>query len=148
MICVTYLDYVSPLLVCGYCSLTSKTGGFWNLLESSQSRIPLIELSHKWTQIIFIILNSKLGIEIWIQPKKDVNSESNFYDVITLDHTRLCSEINLLWSPENLQTTYFEHIIYLVPPGHVLFKKVSGEFILLCIRFHQDIIFTTTLSNA
>ena len=27
------LDYISPLLVCGDCPLTSKTGGCWNLLE-------------------------------------------------------------------------------------------------------------------
>ena len=28
---------------------------FWNLLESTPSRIPLIKSSHKWTRMLFII---------------------------------------------------------------------------------------------
>ena len=34
----TYSDYMSLLLVCGDCSLTSKIGGCWNLVESTQAK--------------------------------------------------------------------------------------------------------------
>ena len=80
---VTYSDYISLLLVCGDCPLTSKTGGCWNLLESTQARIPLIKSSHKWTRMLFIISNSKLGIWLCSQPIVDLNSQSNFYDFLT-----------------------------------------------------------------
>ena len=80
---VTYSDYVSLLLVCGDCPLTSKTGGCWSLLKSTPARIPLIKSSHKWTQILFIISNSKLGIWLFSQPRIDLNSQYNFYDVLT-----------------------------------------------------------------
>ena len=83
MIGVTYSDSISLLLVCGDCPLTLKTGGFWNLLESTPARIPLIKPSHKWNRMIFIISNSKLGIWICSQPRIDLNSQSNFYDVLT-----------------------------------------------------------------
>ena len=53
MICVTYLDYIFPFLVCVNCPLTLNMGGWWNMLESSSYRIPLIGLSHKWTWITF-----------------------------------------------------------------------------------------------
>ena len=55
MIGVTYSDYMSLPLVCNDCPLTSKTGGCWNMLESTPDMIPLIRLSHKWTQILFLI---------------------------------------------------------------------------------------------
>ena len=84
---VTYLDYILILLVCGNFTLTSKTGGCWNLLESTLARIPLIKSSHKWTRILFINSYSKLGIWICSQPRIDLNSQSKFYYVITLDHT-------------------------------------------------------------
>ena len=58
---VTYPDYVYPILISGDFPITSKTGECWNLLESSPSIIPLIGLSHKWTQILFIISN----LQIW-----------------------------------------------------------------------------------
>ena len=80
---VTYSDYISLLLVCGDFPLTSKTRGFWNLLESTPARIPLIKLSHKWTQMIFIISNSKLGIWLCSHPRIDINSQSKIYDVLT-----------------------------------------------------------------
>ena len=83
MIGVTYSDYISLLLVCGYFPLTSKRGVCCNLLESTPSRIPLIKSGHKWTQILFIISNSKLGIWICSQPRIDLNSQSNFYYVLT-----------------------------------------------------------------
>ena len=88
---VTYLNYISLLLVCGDCPLTSKTGGCWNLLESTPARIPLIKSSHKWTWILFIISSSKLRIWIFRQPRIDINSQSNFYDVLKLDHTSTCT---------------------------------------------------------
>ena len=37
------------------------------------------------------------------------------YDVLTLYHTSLYTELNILWSPSNIQTIYTEHIIYIVP---------------------------------
>ena len=60
------------------------------MLESTTPKIPLIKSSHKCTQILFIILNSKIGIWICSQTRIDLNSQSNFYDVLTLDHTRPC----------------------------------------------------------
>ena len=80
---VTYSDYISLLLVCGDCPLTSKTGGCWDLLESTPARIPLIKSSHKWNRMLFIISNSKPGILHCSQPKIDLNSQSNFYYVLT-----------------------------------------------------------------
>ena len=59
---VTYSYYISLLIVWGNCPLTSKRRVCWNLLESTPARIPLTKLSHKWTRMIFIISNPKLGI--------------------------------------------------------------------------------------
>ena len=87
---VTYLDYISLLLVCVDCPLTLKTVACRNILESTPAKIPLIKLSHKWNKILFIMSNSKLGIWICSQPRKDLNSQSRFYDVLTIYHTRLC----------------------------------------------------------
>ena len=80
---VTYLDYISLLLVCGDCSLTLKGGVCWNLLESTPDSTPLIKWSHKWNEMLFIISNIKLGIWLCSQPIIDINSQSNFYDVLT-----------------------------------------------------------------
>ena len=114
-ICVTCMGYILLLLICVYLPLTSKTGWCWNLLESSPARIPLIELSHKWTWILFIILNSKAEIWICSHPTIYANSQSNFYDVLTLYHTILCTELCGLWIPSNPQTTYSEHILHIIP---------------------------------
>ena len=84
----TYLVYISLLLVCAYLPLALKTGICWNLVESSKARIPLINLSHKWTIIIFIISNINLIIWICSQPTIYLNLQLNFYDVLTLEHTR------------------------------------------------------------
>ena len=83
MIDVTYSNHILILLVCGDFPLPLKTVGCWNLLESTPATIPLIKSSHKWTQILFIILNPKLGIWLCSQPIQDLNSQSNFYDVLT-----------------------------------------------------------------
>ena len=88
---VMYSDYIFLLLVCDDFQLTLKTGGCWNLLESTPSRIPLIKLIHKWTQILSIISNSKLGIWICSQSRIDINSQSKFYNFITLDYTSTCT---------------------------------------------------------
>ena len=57
-----------------------------NMLESTPATIPLIKSSHKWTRILFIISNSKLGIWIFSHPTIEINSQSNFYDVLIIDH--------------------------------------------------------------
>ena len=131
-ICVTYLDYISPLLVYSNFPLNFKTGGCWNLLESPPSRIPLIELSQKWTQIPFIILNDEYVIWICNQPTIDVNPQPNFYYVLTLYHTRSCHELHLLWIPSNKPTTYLEPILYLVPSGYEPFMQVFNIFSFFC----------------
>ena len=87
---VMYSDYISLLLVCGNFSLTSRTGGCWNLLESAPARITLIDSSRKLAPILFNISNSKLVIWICNHPRIDVNSKSRLYYVLTLDHTGLC----------------------------------------------------------
>ena len=63
--------------------LTSNTGGCWNILESTLAMIPLIGSSRKWTRIIFIISNSKLGIWYFSHPRIYGNSQSNLYGVLT-----------------------------------------------------------------
>ena len=86
---VTYSDYISLLLICGNCPLTLMAKGCWNLLESTPDRIPLIKSSHKWARMLFIISNSKLGIWLCNQPRIDINSQSNFYDVLTTPYKYL-----------------------------------------------------------
>ena len=81
---VAYLYYIFLLLICGYCTLTLKTGGLWNLLESYPDRTQYVESSHKWTQIIFNIYYSKLGIWIFSQPTIYVKSQYKFYDVLLI----------------------------------------------------------------
>ena len=90
---MTYSDYISLLLVCGDYLLTSKMGLCWNLLESTPAIIPLIKSSHKWTQIIFIISNTKLGIRLFSHPRIDLNSQSNFYDDLTRPYKYLSKNL-------------------------------------------------------
>ena len=107
------------LIICGNFTLTLKTGGCWNLFESSTASIPLIEWNQKWTWIIFIISNYKLRIWIFSQPSIYLNSQSYFYNVLTLEHKIFFPGLHILWSPENIQTTYLEQIIYLVPSSYM-----------------------------
>ena len=100
---VTYSDYISLLLLCGDCPLTLMTGECWNLLESTPATIPLIKSSHKWNRILFIISNTKLGIWICSQPIIDLNSQSNFYDVLTRPYKYLS---NTLCKQHALKTIY------------------------------------------
>ena len=117
-ICVTHLGYISLSSRMWLFSLTLKTRGCWNMLESSLDRIPLIGLSQILARILFIISNSKLGIWICSQSTIYLNSQSNFYDVLTLYHTILFPETNILLSPFNLKTSYSEHILHLVTSSH------------------------------
>ena len=88
--------------------LESITGKWcWNMLESTPARIPLIESSHKWTRILFIISNYKIGIWIFSQPRIDVNLQSNLYDVLTLDHTRLFPSQSTKLHSQNKFYIYF-----------------------------------------
>ena len=59
-------------------------------------RIPLIKSSHKLTRILFIISNSKLGIWLCSQPRIDLNSQSNFYDVLTRPYKYLSNTLPTL----------------------------------------------------
>ena len=101
------------LLVCGDCSLTSKTRGRWNLLESTPARIPLIKSNNKWTRMLFIISNYKLGIWICSQPRIYLNSQSNFYNDLNRPYKYLsrtlykttCTQDNLHVSSTRLWTS-------------------------------------------
>ena len=103
---VTYSDYILLIIVFGDFPITSKTGGCWNLLESNPARIPLIKLSHKLTRILFIILNSKLGIWLCSQHRIYLNSKSNFCDVLTRPYKYLSNTLH--------KTTCTEHNLHLV----------------------------------
>ena len=78
-------------------------GIFCNLLESTPARIPLTQSNNKCTQMLFIISDFKLGIWICSQPIIDLNSQSNFYDVLTRPYKYLsntlykttCTQYNL-----------------------------------------------------
>ena len=95
---MTYSDYISLLLVCGDFQLNSKRGVCWNMLKSTPDKIPLIKPRHKWTQMLLIISNSKLEIWLCIQPRIDLNSQSNFYDVLTRPYKYLVQHtINTLY---------------------------------------------------
>ena len=105
---VTYSEYISLLLVCGDFPLTLKTGGCWNLLESTPATIPLIKSSH----------NSKLGIWLCSQPRIDLSSQSKFYDVLTIPSKYLyntlykttCTKYNLQVSFAIIQVQQFKPI--------------------------------------
>ena len=108
---VTYSDYISLLLVCGDCPLALKTGGCWNLLEPISDRIPLIKLSHKWTRMLFIISNPKLRIWLCNQPRIYLNSQSNFYDVLTRPYKYLSNTLPTL-STRTTCTQYNLHVSF------------------------------------
>ena len=110
---VTHSDYISLLLVCGDFPLTSKTGGCWNLLESTPARISLIKSSHKWTQMLFIISNSKLEIWLCSQPRIDLNSQSKFYDVLTRPYKYLSNKLSTHYTKQHS----LKKIYMLVSPG-------------------------------
>ena len=80
----------------------------WNMLESAQARILLIKSSHKWTRMLYIISNSKLGIWICSQPRIDLNSQSNFYDVLTRPYKYLSNTLSTLYT----RTTCTQHNLH------------------------------------
>ena len=83
----------------------------WNLLESTPDMIPLIKFSHKWTQMLFIISNYTLGIWICSQPRIDLNSQSNFYDVLTEPYKLDCEFRSILgWLQIQIPSLEFEII--------------------------------------
>ena len=108
----------------GWCIFLGIVWGFksestkcWNLLESTPARIPLIKSSHKWTRMLFIISNSKLGIWICSQPKIDLNSQSNVYDVLTRPYKYLSNTLSTLSTKQHALNT----IYMLVSPGYETF---------------------------
>ena len=98
-----YLDYILLLLVCGDYPLTSKRVVCWNILESTPDRIPLIKSFQKCNRMLFIIYNYKLGIRICSQPRIDLNSQSNFYDVLTRPYKYLVQH----YLPNNIHSKQF-----------------------------------------
>ena len=65
--------------------------------------------------------NYKLGIWIWSQARTYLNSQNKFYDVLTLDHTRL-------FPTPIYQTTYSEYILHLVSPLHP-YQHLLSQFL-------------------
>ena len=72
------------------------------------SRIPLIKSSHKLTRILFIILNSKLGIWLCSQPRIDLNSQYNFYDILTRPYKYLSNTLPTI----STRTTCTQHNLH------------------------------------
>ena len=70
-------------------------------------RIPLMKSSHKWAQMLFIISNSKLGIWLCSQPRIDLNSQSNFYGVLTRPYTYLSNTISTLSTKQHALNTIY-----------------------------------------
>ena len=108
---MTYSDYISLLLVCGDYLLTLKRGVCWNLLESTPARIPLSKSSHKFTQMLFIISNSKLGIWLCSQPRIDLNSQSKFYYVLTRPYKYLSKTLSTIYTRTTC-TQYNLHVSF------------------------------------
>ena len=105
----------------------------WNLLEPTPYRITFIELTHKWNLILFIISNSKLGICIYSQPIIDISSQSNLYDVLTLDYTRLFTTQSTNYIP-GTHSTYSSSVLW---PFHAIIKNISFPLHFLLTRAHR-----------
>ena len=127
---VTYSDYISLLLVCGDCPLTSNTGRCWNLLESTPSRITLIKSIHKRTRSLFIISNSKHGIWIFSQPRIYPNSRSNLYDVLTIDHKRIFPNKCTKQQTQNILKTKYHH--------YIIWFAIYHIYIIVACLWHVD----------
>ena len=113
---------------CGWWSMS-----FWNLLESTPARITLIESINKWNQILFIISNYKLEIWICSQPRKDINSQSNLYDILTLDYTILfpTESTNYILG---IHSTFSSSRLW---PFHASIKQLYFPLHLSLTRFHH-----------
>ena len=75
----------------------------WNILESTPDRNPLIKSSYKWTRILFIISNFKLGVWLCIQPRIYINLQSKFYDVLTRPYKYLFTH----YTKQHTQNTFY-----------------------------------------
>ena len=93
-------------------------------------RIPLIKSSHKLTRILFIISNSKLGIWLCSQPRIDLNSQSNFYDVLTRPYKYLSNTLPTL----STRTTCTQDNLYISFP--TMFECSHRE---VCDSLHHHI---------
>ena len=118
----------------------SRSSLCWNLLESTQARITLIKSIHKWTQMLFIISNSKIGIWLCSQPRIDLNSQSNFYDVLTRPYKYLVQQTIKTLYKKNMHSTqstcYFHQVM--------IISRFFRKFLSLYILHWQYPIVTTT----
>ena len=80
-----------------------------------------MESSHTHTRIFIWLV---IPIYNFSQTIIDVNSQHEFYDVLTLYYITNFTELHPLQSQENLQTTYSEHDLHLVPSGYGPFAQV------------------------
>ena len=125
---VTYSDYIYLLLVCGDCPITLKTGGCWNMLESTTARIPLIKFVHKWNRMLFNISDSKLGIWICSQPIIHLITQPNFYDALTRPYKYLVQHtINTLYkttcTEDNLHVSFTVMYLHQVNTTYITMDK-------------------------
>ena len=67
----------------------------------------MIKSSHKWTRMLCIILNSKLGIWLCSQPRIDINSKSKFYDVLTRSYKYLSNTLSTLSTEQHALNTIY-----------------------------------------
>ena len=81
-------------------------------MELDPARIPLIKSIHKWTRMLFIILNSKLGIRLCSQSRIDLISQSNFYDVLTSPYKYLSNTLSSLYTGTTC-TQYNLHVSFI-----------------------------------
>ena len=81
------------------------------MLESTPASIPLIKSSHKWTQMLYIISNSKLWIWLCSQPRIDLNSQYKFYDVLTRPYKYLSNNLSTIYKRTTF-TQYNLHVIF------------------------------------
>ena len=100
-----YLDYILFLFDCVDYKPPFKTGGYWNSFQDM-----LVESSHtrNWLliRLEIPISNSKLGIWICSQTKIYLNSQYEFYDVLTLACKTICPDLHILWI-----TTKYNYIL-------------------------------------
>ena len=96
----------------------------------------MIKSSHKWTRMLFNILNSKLGIWLCSQPRIDLNSQSNFYDVLTRPYKYLSNTISTL-STTTTCTQYNLHVSFATEAVRLenLHIPLAADGREICLRF-------------
>ena len=97
---VTYSDYISLLLVCGDFPLTSKRGVCSNLIPDFLDQV---ELQMDSNAIYYFELQTL----IWLcsQPRIDLNSQSNFKDVLTRPYKFLSNTLSTLSTKQHALKT-------------------------------------------